>query len=183
MIKRVGLVLAFIILAAGIAGSEARRPSRGYYNKEFKIGFKYPANWDVVVTNAPIGDETFKSLVMVSPRERALRGRLIEADVTILIANAKLTEAVCNKFTDDAGANLTQPAKKKIGNLTFYEVSSGDVAAGTVEETDTYRTFHAGRCYALALTLHRQNTKQPDQNVRMVSNGFDTIVRTFYFGK
>ena len=183
MIKKMGLVIAFTILASGVAASQSRGGSRGYYNKEFKIGFRYPANWDVVVTNAPIGDETFKSLVVVSPPARALRGRLIETDVTILIDNGKVTEAACNKFTDSTGDNSTKPEKKKIGNLTFYEVSGGDVAAGTVEETDIYQTFHAGRCYAVALTLHRQNGKKPDQNVRMVNNGFDTIIRTFYFGK
>ena len=180
MIKRMGLVLAFTILASGLALSQSAK-RRAYYNKEFKVGFKYPANWQLDDAKKPMDDEPgFTLLADVSPPERSLRGQLHQASATI--AAGTVSEAACKAFLNPNGES-TKPRRMKIGKIIFYKVSSSDGAAGSVGETDTYRTLHAGRCYEISLMTFRRNGVKPDRTVRMVDHSLDAIFRSFYFGK
>ena len=180
MIKRMGLVLAFTILASGLAVSQSAL-RRAYYNQEFKVGFKYPANWQLDDAKKPLDDEPgFTLLAEVSPPERALRGQLHQASAKI--AAGTVSAAACKVFSNPNGES-TKPRRLKIGKITFFKVSSSDGAAGSIGETDTYRTLHAGRCYEISLMTFRRNGVKPDRTVRMVDQGLDAILRSFYFGK
>jgi len=85
-------------------------------------------------------------------------------------------------FEPSSDPEPTKPIRTKVGIITFYKVSSGDAAMGTAEETDTYRTFHDGRCYEVSPMVRRQNGPL-DRAVRMANNGLGSILRTLYFGK
>lgn len=183
MIKRVGWVLAFMILASGMAVSQSRGASRAYYDKEFKIGFRYPANWDRVVTKNPVGDGTEIQVVVVSPPAKAHRGQLYEGGVTISVSNGKVSEKACTEFTEPYGDGSKKAVRTLIGNMTFYKFSEVIVNQSTAEQNDMYDIFHDSRCYSVGLSLERKNSPRPDQNVRMVNEGLDTILHTFYFGK
>ena len=182
MIKSIGLVLAFTILTSGLALSQSRGAARAYYDKEFKVGFKYPANWDRVVTRNPVGDGTQIDVVVVSP-PRAHRGQLFEGGVTISVSKGMVSEKSCNEFTEPYGDGSRKPVRTRPGSMTFYKVAEAIVNQGTVEQNDTYDTFHEGKCYSVSLSVQRKNISKPDQNVRMVNDGLDTVLRTLYFGK
>lgn len=180
MIKKMGLVLTFTILVSGLALSQPGK-LRAYYNKEFKAGFRYPANWQFDDAKKPMDEEPgFTLLAKVSPPENSYRGQLHEASATI--AAGTVSEAACKVFSNPNGES-TRPRRMKVGNITFYKVSSADGAAGSVGETDTYRTFHGGKCYEISLMTFRQNGVKPDRTVRMVGKGLGAILRAFYFGK
>lgn len=181
MRNRIHLIFALTVIAATTAMSQAVKP-RDYYNKEFKVGLKYPATWQLDNAKTPIDDEPgFTSIVVVSPPDSAFRGRLHQASATI--AFATVSEAVCDDFTADSGGESTKAVKKQVGKITFYNVAGDDVAAGSAGETDIYRTFHDGRCYEINLMTVRQNGRPSDRNIRLVESQLNTILRTFYFGK
>jgi len=182
MSKRMPLVLALIILAAGMAGSQSRGGPRGYYNKEFKVGFRYPPHWEFDGAKRPIDEEPgFTALAQVSAPENSYRGsHLHRANATIAVGS--VSEEACRVFSapnDDSA----KPRRKMVGNITFYTVSGGDAAAGTVGETEIYRTFHDGRCFEVTLLVLRRNGVKPDRGVRMANDSLAAILRTFYFGK
>ena len=176
------LVLALIIIAAGIAGSQSRGGPRGYYNKEFKVGFRYPSHWEVDDGKGTLDEEPgFTALAQAGPPENSYRGsQLHSASATIAVGS--VSEKACKVFSSLEGES-TKPRRKTIGNITFYTISVGDAAAGTVEENEIYRTFHDGKCFELTLTVRRRNGVKPDRGVSMVNNNLAAILRTFYFGK
>src|SRR6267143_2689111 len=97
MIKRMGLVLAFTILALGLAVSQSGK-WRAYYDKEFKVGFRYPAQWEFDDAKKPIDDEPgFTLLATVSPPETSFRGQLHQASATIAVGT--IGEPACRVFT------------------------------------------------------------------------------------
>ncbi|HBB95345.1 MAG TPA: hypothetical protein DC054_08125 [Blastocatellia bacterium] len=173
MIKSIGLVLAFTILNSGLALSQSRGASRAYYDKEFKVGFRYPANWDRVVTKNPVGDGTEIVVVVVSPPARTHRGQSFEGGVTISVSKGTVSEKACNEFTEPYGDGSRKPVKTRPGNMTFCKVAEAIVNQGTVEQNDTYDIFHEGKCYSVGLSVQRKNISKPDQNVRMVNDGLD----------
>ena len=127
MIKRICLILVFTILASGMAAPQSRGGLRGYYNKEFKVGFRYPANWEFDDARKPVDDEPgFTLLAKVSPPESSFRGQLHQASATIAVGT--IGESACRVFTPPNSAESTKPVREKIGTITFYKVSSGDVA-------------------------------------------------------
>jgi hypothetical protein len=181
MSKRIHLVFALTIITSTMVMAQTVK-LREYHSKEFNIGLKYPANWQLDTTKKPIDDEPgFTSVAVVSPPESSVRGRLHDASATIALA--KVSEAACHDFTATDGGETTKPVKKRIGSITFYNATGSDIAAGSAGETDTYRTFHDGKCYEINLMTVRQNGLGADRYIRMAGSGLRTILRTFYFAK
>src|SRR2546426_11906152 len=174
MIKRIWMILAFTILAAGLAMSQSGK-WHAYYNKEFKVGFRYPAHWKFAGANRPMDDEaSFTSLAEVSPPK---------TDGTITIGVGKISEAACKVFPASSDPESNKPVTKRVGNITFYHVDNSDVGMGHWEETDIYRTFHDGRCYEVRLMARGLNDPRYHESGGGIIKRLNTILRTLYFGK
>lgn len=182
MSVRVLLSLAFLIIAFVTAASQPSGKLREYYDQEFKLGFKYPANWDRDVTKNPVALGTFIQVVVVSPPVRMHRGQLFDAFVSVVVSKDRVSENACNEFTEPSGDGSKKPVKIQAGSLTFYKISDVVTYEGTREQTDLYNIFHDGRCYSIALSVQRKDVKVLDRNVKMVNDGADSILRTLYFG-
>ena len=154
---------------------------KSYYNKENKVGLKYPANWKLTKQN---DDGKDIHLDWFEPSKTALRGHLRKASVGLWIYGAKVDEAECLSFKDES-ANWEQekPVAKKIGNLTLHQKTASDGAAGSVGTSDYYRIFHGGQCYTLMFERFQINTPQEDRYVKAVKRQVDAILHSFYFGK
>ena len=183
MTVRVLLSLALLITAFVTTVSQPSAKLREYYDQEFKFGFKYPANWDRVVTKNPIALETYIQVVVVSPPAKMNRGQLFESSVSVDISKGSVTEKACIEFNEPPLTDGSQkPSTVQAGSLTFYKVSGVVTNEGQREQTDVYRTFHGGRCYDVSMTVQRKDVKVIDRNVKMVNDGVDSILRTLYFG-
>ena len=183
MIIRILLSLAFLIIASVTAASQPAGKLREYYDQEFKFGFKYPANWERVVTKNPIALETYILVVVVSPPARMNRGQLFEASVSLDVSKGSVSEKACIEFNEPPLTDGSQkPNTVQVGSLTFYKVSDAVTNEGTREQTDVYRAFHGGRCYDVSMTVQRKDVGKIDRNVKMVNDGVNSILRTLYFG-
>lgn len=183
MTVRVLLSLAFLIGASVTAASQPAGKLREYYDQEFKFGFKYPANWERVVTKNPIALETYIQVVVLSPPTRMNRGQLFEASVSVDVSKGSVSEKACIEFNEPPLTDGSQkPNRVQVASLTFHKVSDVVTNEGTREQTDVYRTFHSGRCYDVVMSIQRKDVKVMDQNVKMVNDGVHSILRTLYFG-
>lgn len=185
MVRRMCLVLAFTILVSGVTVSQSPG-THGYYNKDFKVGFRYPANWELDSGKTSIDEETgFTVLATASlPEKSYARSNFNEAKATIEVGN--VSAATCRRLPSDGES--TKPRRKKFGNITFYTIGNAEGAAGSLYETELYRVFNSGRCYQVSLVVHTSNVLAHERGVRRVNSRivFDrlyTILRTFYFGK
>jgi hypothetical protein len=181
MIKRILLVMLLTIASAVVATAQTAA-LKNYYNAKFKVGLKYPANWKL--TKEKPGEGAEYSLASVDPPAALLRGQLQEASVGLWVAGEmKPDKDVCMTFKDiHSNWRQNKPVTKKVGALTFYQMTDSDGGAGTFKTTNIYRIFHRGQCYNLSLeTLAR--APQNDRYVKAANRQFDAILRSFYFGK
>lgn len=181
MTLRLCLLCSFLILPFATSFSQSPGKLRQYYDKEFKVGFKYPANWEGTFEKNPVALGTFISVAAVGPTSRMLRGQLFEALVELEVSKDQISEQACDEFTEPVGDGTKKPVKVRLGDHVFYKVSSRITNLNTLEQSETYNTFHEGRCYSVGFAMQRKIVKTQDQNVKAVNDGFATVLRTLYF--
>jgi len=183
-------VLIVLLLAPMrvVLGQKSAGGLRRYYSKESKVGFRYPAGWKFQPGDASVAGDNFSRMATVSLPEKSYpRTNFVEANATLAVGG--ISEAACKEFQPDRQADDPKPRKMRIGNLLYYTVSGAEGAAGSVYQTDGYRTFHDGKCYEVNLVLHTGNMGAYDPgtvravNDKIVFNLLKTVVRTLYFGK
>lgn len=185
MMKRICLVLVFTLFAVGLASAQSSR-LKNFYSKESKVGFKYPAKWKAVSEQNSTADEQgFKELVTVTIPERNYPGtNFVESYSRLAVAS--VPNSACKKIPP-SGANLSRQRRVNFGKNMFYMVTGSEGAAGSIFETETYRTFHNGRCYQFDLVLHTGNMGSYDKGTVKEVNGkkvfanLEAIVRSLYF--
>jgi hypothetical protein len=111
-------------------------------------------------------------------------------------ANAQLTvgasanaAALANCLTPDAsGGPAMATSSATINGIPFTVFQSSDAGAGNLYETTSYRTVHAGKCYAVEYTIHSSQIGNypPQYNLQPFDEGQLTdvlgrIVGTFTF--
>src|SRR5213596_140848 len=96
MIKRILLIVLLTIASAAIASAQTAG-LKNYYNKENKVGFKYPATkWKVEKEESQyiIGEEPeFTLLVDIRREDNALPGAISHAEVSL--RTAAIDQATC----------------------------------------------------------------------------------------
>ena len=125
MIKRMDLVLAFTIVASGIAVPQSPGGSRAYYNKGFKVGFRYPAQWKFEGEKSPKADESgWTSLAQVSPREGSYRGtRLHEANAAIAVG--PVSEAALKCLSHPLTLSRPSPLGRRLASSRSTKFRAG----------------------------------------------------------
>ena len=165
--KRICLVLTFVILT-----SEAVVAQKTFYNKEYKVGFKYPATVKLTKgENEP--EENFKNLTGVSVIHP---GRNIEG-ATATLAASKITLEACKELPQASDENKRR--LKKFGANTFYRVTEMDGGMESVQEFEFYRTYHNGTCYEIRIQVGMAKNR-PTTDLSAFSKLY-TILRTMYF--
>jgi len=191
MLKRILLVVLLTIASAVITTAQTAA-LKNYYNQENKVGFKYPASWakgkakwDVgTKTNWMEGEEPgFTVLTDLSNPQLRIGSYVNQAEVALSVA--AIDEATCKAMKiGNINQSPDKPVTRKIGTRSFYTISASSGAAGSVGDTDYYRTFHEGRCYELAFMKFGRNTpKRPDAKEKGLDKQFNAILRSLYFGK
>jgi hypothetical protein len=181
MLERILLVVLLTITCAAIATAQTAA-LKNYYNAEYKVGFKYPANWKLGKENSKVDDEPgFTAVADLDPAASSIRGQLKEAAGKLSVGQTD--EAACKVYTIPITPDRDKPVATKVGPLTFYRMSGSDGAAGSIGYTDFYRIFHGGRCYELSFMKFQLNARDKDRYVRAIEQQFNAILGSLYFGK
>jgi|ERR1051326_358405 hypothetical protein len=185
MIKRVHLVVLMTIASAVIATAQ-KATFKTYYNKENKVGFKYPAaKWKVAKEESQywggVEEPGFTSLVDLMRDDAALPGSVFQAEVSL--KTAAIDEATCMamKIGNLTDPNI-KPVAKKIGARTFSYLTDSEGATGHASITQFYRTFNDGRCYELGfMTWGANNGAKRDRSDKAMDQQFSALLRSLYF--
>jgi hypothetical protein len=110
-------------------------------------------------------------------------------DSTLTVGRSANAAAVANCFASDPSGSPSTPSSTMIINgISFVVFHSNDAGAGNLYDTTSYRTVHAGECYAIEYTIHSsQIANYPASydlqpfNEKQVSDVFDRVVGTFHF--
>ena len=175
------LFITLLIIGSAVVGTAQTAGLKSFYNKGNKVGLKYPANWKLTKQN---DDGKDIHLGWFEPPKASLRGQLRNASVGLWIDGATVDEPECLSFRDEeANWQQEKAVARKIGNLTLYQRTASDGAAGSVGVADYYRIFHGGHCYTLKFETFKINSPKDDRYVKAVKRQFDAMLHSFYFGK
>jgi hypothetical protein len=111
------------------------------------------------------------------------------ADATLTVGLSKDNAAVANCLTSDQGDGpKTATSTTTINGMAFTIFNSTGAGAGNYYQTTSYRTVHAGACYAVEYTIHSsQIVNYPASynlhpfNQGEVSSVLNRIIGTFKF--
>lgn len=111
------------------------------------------------------------------------------ADATLTVGRSANATAVANCLAPDAsGGPAMATSTSMINGVAFTVFHSSDAGAGNLYDTTSYRTVHAGKCYAVEYNIHSTqianypasyNLKPFDK--AQVTGLLDRIVGTFKF--
>ena len=168
MKNRVCLALTLILLTAGAAAAQ-----KGFYNKEFKFGFKYP-----------VGSKLRKDLDSIDQTE-GLKGLAYVTlpvpgrgmyEVAAYVSAGNITRTACQALsTDDETLH-----KKKFGTITFDKTTEVEGGMESVQPREYYRTFLGSTCYESRLMLSMEKYPKRRINERAAFDRLLPILRTFY---
>lgn len=140
------------------------------------------ANWRVGATTPGI---VFFTLTV----PRAFEPQTNFSDATLTVGSSGDPAALAQCLTaDQTGGPAVASSTAIVNGIVFTVFQSSDAGAGNIYQTTSYRTLHAGQCYAVEYTVHSgqianypasYNLQSFDQ--AKIDNLMQAIVGTFKF--
>ena len=120
---------------------------------------------------------------------RAFEPQTNFVDATLTVGASANNTAVAQCLTpDQSGGPATATSSATINGINFTVFKSTGAGAGNYYETTSYRTLHAGECYAVEYTVHSgQIANYPASynlqpfNEQQIDSVMQNIVGTFKF--
>lgn len=120
---------------------------------------------------------------------RAFEPQTNFVDATLTVGGSQNNTAITQCMVQDStGGPATATSSASINDITFTIFKSFGVGAGNYYETTSYRTLHAGKCYAVEYTIHSsQIANYPTTynlqpfNVQKINSVMQNIIHTFKF--
>ena len=111
------------------------------------------------------------------------------ADATLTVGASKASSAVTDCLSpDESGGPATATSSITINGVPFTVFHSAGAGAGNYYETTSYRTLHAGQCYAVEYTIHSSQIANYPASYDLhpfaeapLTSLLDRIVGTFQF--
>jgi hypothetical protein len=157
------------------------------YPIDFDTQDNYPATPSADWRLDANGASGVKYFVLTVPR--AFEQQTNFVDTTLTVGESKDKTAIAQCLTPDQGAEPTMATSSAtINGVTFTIFHTSGAGAGNYYETTSYRTIHAGACYAIEYTVHSgqianypasYGLKPFDEN--KIHSLLQTIVATFKF--
>ncbi|MGD1003636.1 MAG: hypothetical protein ABR884_03635 [Minisyncoccia bacterium] len=140
-------------------------------------------DWSLYANDTP----GMKYFTLTVPRAFEPQTNLVDATLTIGASgnNAAVTQCLA---PDASGGPTIATSSVTINNVNFTVFTSTSAGAGNYYETTSYRTLHAGKCYAVEYTVHSgQIANYPSSydlqpfNGQQIDSVMQNIVGTFKF--
>lgn len=164
--------------------------TKGGFTIAYPIDFAAQDNYSVApstdwrVDTADPGDLYFTLTV---PAAFEPQTNFVDATFTVGSSANDLAVAHCMD-ADSSGGQTIATSTAVVNGIVFTIFHSTDVGAGNYYETTSYRTLHAGQCYAVEYTVHSsQIANYPASydlqpfNEAEVDNMMQAIISTFKF--
>lgn len=133
------------------------------------------------------GTKGVKYFSLVVPR--AFEPQTNFADATLTVGAGSSNAAVAQCMTPDPGENPSEATSTvSVNGVQFTVFHSTGVGAGNTYDTTSYRTLHAGRCYAVEYTVHSSQIMNYPQSYDLapfssakIDSLMQNIIGTFRF--
>lgn len=194
--------------ATNAAGSGSANAVAAYYNDSAKwqtdanntdggFSIAYPLDFDTQDNYSATpstdwrlnanGASGVKYFTLTVPR--AFEPQTNFADATLTVGASAGSAAITQCLTpDQSGGPATAISSATINGIDFTVFTFNGAGAGNYYETTSYRTLHAGRCYAVEYTVHSgQIANYPASydlqpfNEQQIDSVMQNIVGTFKF--
>lgn len=157
------------------------------YPLDFDTQDNYPATPSADWRLDANGASGIKYFTLTVPR--AFEPQTNFADTTLTVGASGNNTAVAQCLAPDAsGGPITATSSATINGINFTVFTSTDAGAGNYYETTSYRTLHAGKCYAVEYTVHSgQIANYPSSynlqpfSEQQIDSVMQNIVGTFKF--
>ncbi len=184
LFNRACWMMVLFLAAVGAASAQ-----KNFYDKENKVGFKYPSTWKVATPEKSAEAPAEGVMRMVAevempdklyPRTNFGGGG---ATVSALPAPTGGCRAVL-------AAGYEKPVKWRkvtVGGKSFDRFDDSEGEMGRFYTRHTFRTLHGGNCYEVVLEVKTESnnafpsSKIKDVNTDTVLASLETIVRSLYF--
>jgi len=111
------------------------------------------------------------------------------ADATLTVGGSKNSAAIAECLTpDQSGGPATATSSVTIDGIPFVLSTFNSAGAGNLYATASYRTIHAGECYAIEYTIHSSQIANYPSSYNLqpfdaskISSLMQTIINTFKF--
>jgi hypothetical protein len=140
-------------------------------------------DWRLGANGAP----GIKYFTLTVPRAFEPQTNFIDTTLTVGASGNNAAVAQC-LAPDQSGEPTTTTSTATINGINFTVFKSADAGAGNYYETTSYRTLHAGKCYAVEYTVHSgQILNYPSSynlqpfNEQQIDSLMQNIVGTFKF--
>jgi hypothetical protein len=123
------------------------------YPLDFDTQDNYPATPSTDWRLNANGTSGVKYFTLTVPRAFEPQTNFVDATLTVGASgnNAAMTQCLT---ADASGGPITATSSVVINGIHFTVFTSTGVGAGNYYETTSYRTLHAGKCYAMEYTIH-----------------------------
>lgn len=131
-------------------------------NDAGKLSISYPIDFDTNDNHSIIpipdwrggtpGGLGLKPFTLAIPKAFEPQTNFNEATLSIGMSGNRAAIARC--LTPDTAGGEESTSTAAINGIVFLAIDSADAGAGNFYETTSYRTIHAGRCYAVEYTIH-----------------------------
>ncbi len=132
--------------------------TRGGFSVAYPIDFDTQDNYSTAPsTDWRLGSNSTKGIqyfTLTVPRAFEPQTNFIDATLTIGASGANTAVAQCLVPDTNGGPLQNATSTTTINGVTFTVFKSSDAGAGNYYDTTSYRTLHAGKCYAIEYTIH-----------------------------
>jgi hypothetical protein len=130
--------------------------TKGGFTIAYPIDFDAQDNYMAALAmNWQVGATTTGIVFFTLTVPRAFEPQTNFADATLTVGSSEDATAVAQCMSAEQTGGLATPTSTAtINGTTFTVFHSNDAGAGNYYQTTSYRTLHAGQCYAIEYTIH-----------------------------
>lgn len=174
-----------------VAEWQVNRSDAGGFSIAYPLDF--PTDTGAVIPstdwryNSPEANRGVLFFALTIPKAFEPQTNFSEAKLTVGASRSGSAVSDC-LAGDSNGGPMTTTSTATINGTTFVIFHSSDAGAGNLYETTSYRTIHAGQCYAVEYTIHSsQIANYPAEyglkpfDKAKLTDVLDRIVGTFRF--
>ncbi len=164
----------------------------GDWSIAYPIDFQTDDSYSIVPSDnwrqGTEGGQGFKPFTLTIPK--VFEPQTNFSDAVLSVGMSSDAKAVAQCLVPDVMNDQASTSTATINGIVFTVFNFSDAGAGNYYETTSYRTIHAGQCYAVEYTIHsNQIANYPTEyqlkpfDKTKIQSVLDRIVGTFKFNK
>ncbi len=166
--------------------------TRGGFTIAYPIDFNAQDNYSATPSTdwrlGANGTKGIQYFTLTVPRAFEPQTNFVDATLTVGASGTNTAIAQCLAPDPSGGPTQNATSSATVNGIDFTVFKSSDAGAGNYYDTTSYRTLHAGKCYAVEYTVHSGQIMNYPQSYNLkpfdetkVDSLMRNIISTFTF--